>query len=103
MSAKALIEIRDTFKVWIEMREPKRGELAWTVPVEASPEMALDHVICGRDVWSAGEAGFGFRMNFSEADLAFMTEVGMRNIVVHVDYVRTDPQPYNVVAHVKLL
>lgn len=98
-----MIEIQDTLKVWIEMRAPKRGELAWTVPVEASPEMALDHVICGRDVWSAGEAGFGFRMDFSESDLAFMTEIGMRHIVVHVDYVRTEPKPYNVVAHVKLL
>lgn len=31
MSAKAVIEIRDVIRVWIEFRAPKKGELTWTV------------------------------------------------------------------------
>jgi hypothetical protein len=105
VSAKALVELRDVIRVWIEMRAPKKGELTWAVPVEATPEEALDHVIAGRDDWSAGEAGFGYRAfrdvtpEFEEED----KDLHLRNIVVHVDYVRTEPDPHNVFPHIKLL
>lgn len=104
MIIKALIEFSDVIQVWVEMRPPKRGELAWTVPAEATPAEALDHVVCGRDVWSAGEAGFGYRATCDGAELDFLTEVGMRNIVVHVEHVRTEPRlDNNVIPHIRLL
>ena len=103
MSGKAIIEIRDVLNVWIEFRTPKKGELTWAVPIEATPAEALDHVICGRDVWSSGEAGFGFYAAFEETELHYWAEVGMRYIVVHVDYVRSEPALSNALPHVKLL
>jgi len=107
VSAKALIEIRDVIQVWIEFRAPKKGELTWSVPDCASPEEALEHVLVGRDVWSSGEAGFGYRAH-REHTPEFEVEdadedLRVRNIVVHVDYVRTEPQLNNVIPHVKLL
>lgn len=102
MSAKAVVEIRDVIRVWIEMRDPKKGELTWTVPEESTPEQALDHVLAGRDVWSAGEAGFGFRAPY-DYDLDFLTEAGMRNIVVRVEYVRSEPDLSNATSSIKLL
>ena len=42
MSAKALVEVRDTLRVWIEFRAPKKGELTWAVPDSSSPEEALE-------------------------------------------------------------
>ena len=104
MSGKAIIEIRDTLKVWIEFRAPKKVELTWAVPIESTPAQALDHVICGRDVWSSGEAGFGFyAAACGETELDYWAEVGMRYIVVHVDYVRSEPDLSNAFPHVKLL
>ena len=103
MTAKAAIEIRDTIRVWIEMRAPTKGELTWAVPIESTPEQALDHVMIGRDVWSAGEAGFGYHLR-DAADLDFINEeLGMRHIVVHVEHVRTEPELFNAAAHIKLL
>lgn len=108
MSAKAAIEIRDVISVWVEFRAPKKGELCWAVPDCCSPAEALEHVLVGRDVWSAGEAGFGYRaprndtpeFEFEHADDVMLRT---RNIVVHVDYVRTEPALNNVTQHVKLL
>lgn len=108
MSAKAVIEIRDTIHVWIEFRAPKKGELMWSVPANATLEEALDHVVCGRDVWSSGEAGFGYRTHRDVPEFESMDEdddfgdLPTRNIVVHVDHVRTEPHN-SVITHVKLL
>lgn len=107
MSQKALVEIRDVIHVWIEFRAPKKGELTWSVPDCLSPEEALEHVLVGRDVWSSGEAGFGYHA-FRDVTPEFEVEgddvedLRVRNIVVHVDYVRTEP-PLNNIPHVKLL
>jgi len=104
MSARALIEFRDVIRVWIELRAPKKGELTWSVPADASPEEALEHVLVGRDVWTAGEAGFGYRAfrdntpEFEDAD-----EDRCRNIVVHVEWMRAEPALNNVIPHIKLL
>jgi hypothetical protein len=110
VSVKASIEIRDVIHVWIEFRAPKKGELAWTVPADASPEMALEHVLVGRDVWSAGEAGFGFHASRSntpefedEDEDEGYDSLRTRNIVVHVEHVRIEPQLSNVIPHIKLL
>lgn len=101
MSAKAAIEIRDVISVWIEFRAPKKGELTWSVPADATPEEALEQVLAGRDIWSAGETGFGYRafVDMSEFDRLYAS----RNIVVHVEYVRTEPKFTNVISHIRLL
>jgi hypothetical protein len=107
MSIKAAIEIRDVIQVWIEFRAPKKGELMWSVPDCATPEEALEHVLVGRDGWSSGEAGFGYRA-FRDVTPEFEVEdadedLRVRNIVVHVDHVRTEPKLCNVIPYVKLL
>ena len=107
MSAKAAIEIRDVINVWIEFRAPKKGELTWSVPADASLEEALEHVLVGRDVWSAGEAGFGYRA-FRDQTPEFEVDdadedLRSRNIVVHVEYVRSEPNLRNVIPFIKLL
>ncbi len=106
MSTKAIVELRDVIRVWVELRAPKKGELMWCVPAEATPAEALDHVVCGRDVWSTGEAGFGYRapqdMPEIEADDRD-DDLRYRHIVVHVEYVRTEPSLNNVLPHVRLL
>ena len=108
MSAKALVEIRDVIRVWIEFRAPRKGELMWSVPDCATPEEALEHVLVGRDEWSSGEAGFGYRA-FRDVTPEFEVEsaddedLRVRNIVVHVDYVRSEPALSNIIPHVKLL
>lgn len=103
MSAKALFEFRDVIRVWIEFRAPKKGELMWSVPVEASPAEALDHVVCGRDDWSSGEAGFGYRAPADQPAFEGCDDDRVRNIVVHVEWVRSEPRLNNVIPHVKLL
>jgi len=107
VSAKAAIEIRDVIQVWIEFRAPKKGELTWSVPADASPAEALEHVLVGRDVWTAGEAGFGyraFRDNTPEFEIEDADEdLRSRNIVVHVEWMRTEPRLNNVITHIKLL
>lgn len=107
MSAKAAIEIRDVLHVWIEFRAPKKGDLAWAVPADTTPAEALEHVLVGRDVWSAGEAGFGYRAMHDTAEFEEEHEgddiLRTRNIVVHVEYVRTEPRLDNVISHIKLL
>ena len=108
MSAKATIEIRDVIQVWIEFRAPKKGELTWSVPDCITPAEALEHVLVGRDVLSAGEAGFGYRAprdntpEFEDEDEGD-DNLRTRNIVVHVEYVRTEPPLSNVIPHIKLL
>lgn len=108
MTAKAIIEIHDTIRVWVEMRPPKKGELFWTVPIGLSVEHALDAVIAGRDFpglveWDRGTAGFGAIMECSDADLAFLTDDGLQNITVHVEHVRSEPTLGNLGPHIKLL
>jgi len=107
VSTKALVEIRDVIHVWIEFRAPKKGELTWAVPDCLSPAEALEHVIVGREVWSAGEAGFGYltRQDLPEfeTERADGEDLRVRNIVVHVDHVRSEPALSNVIPHVKLL
>lgn len=110
MSVKAAIEIRDVIRVWIEFRAPKKGELTWAVPADASPEMALEHVLVGRDTWAAGEAGFAYRTSrgdtpeFEDEDEhEGYDSMRTRNIVVHVEHVRTEPALNSVVPHIKLL
>ncbi len=107
MSGNALIEIRDVIHVWIEFRAPKKGELMWSVPDCLTPAEALEHVLVGRDVWSAGEAGFGCRAHHDmpefEVEHASDEDLHLRNLVVHVDYVRTEPGLSNIIPYVKLL
>jgi hypothetical protein len=110
VSVKAAIEIRDVIRVWIEFRAPKKGELTWAVPADATPEEALEHVLVGRDVWSTGEAGFGYHATYSntpefedENEDAGYDSLRTRNIVVHVEHVRTEPQLNNVITRIKLL
>jgi hypothetical protein len=104
VSAKALIEIRDVINVWIEFRAPKKGELMWCVPDCLTPAEALEHVLVGRDVWS-GEAGFGYRARHDQPEFEIEggEDLRLRNIVVHVDYVRTEPRLNNAASHIKLL
>ena len=89
-------EVHDVFHVWIELRPPKKGELAWSVPADASPEEALAQVLVERDDdWAAGEAGFGCRTlrdgtpEFEEAEEGEGAQLRVRNIVVHVKRVPT--------------
>jgi len=103
MSAKAVVEIRDVIHVLVEFRAPKKGELMWSVPADSSPAEALDHVVCGRDEWSAGEAGFGHLARADQPEFETYDDERLRNIVVHVTYVRSEPCPSNVFPHVKLL
>jgi hypothetical protein len=108
MTAKALIEIHDTIRVWVEMRPPKKGELFWTVPIGLSVEHALDAVIAGRDFpgrveWERGVAGFGVVMDCEEADLALMIDEGLENITVHVEHARSAPTLGNLQPHIKVL
>lgn len=109
MSAKALVEIRDVIHVLVEFRAPKKGELMWRVPEYLTPAEAVDHVVCGRDVWRVGESGFGFFASRDmpeievEDDDDGLGDLRYRNLVVHVEYVRTEPDPHNVLPHVRLL
>jgi hypothetical protein len=107
VSAKAHIEICDVIHVWIEFRAPKKGELAWAVPDCTTLEEALEHVLVGRDVWSAGEAGFGYRVTRDIPEFEDEREgddiLRTRNFVVHVDYQRTEPRLNNVIPHIKRL
>ena len=104
MSAKALIEIRDVIRVWIEFRAPKQGELTWSVPEQLTPEEALEHVLVGRDVWSSGEAGFGYHaFRAVTPEIEVENDMRVRNIVVHVEHVGTEPPLNNVLPHVKPL
>ena len=64
-------------------------------------------MLVGRDVWTAGEAGFGYRA-FRDVTPEFEVEdadedLRLRNIVVHVEWVRTEPKLNNVITHAKLL
>ena len=109
MSGSALVEIRDVIHVWIEFRAPRKGDLMWSVPDCATPAEALEHVVVGRDAVDAGEFGFGYRTNRDMPEFALVDEgdnlgeLRYRNIVVHVDHVRTEPDLSNVIPHVKLL
>lgn len=107
MSGNAIIEIRDVINVWIEFRAPKKGELMWSVPDCLTPAEALEHVLVGRDVWSSGEAGFGYRTSCDlpefEVERADDEDLRVRNIVVHVEYVRSEPPLNSVIPHIKLL
>lgn len=107
MSARALIEFRDVIQVWIEFRAPKKGELTWSVSANATPEEALEHVVVGRDDWTSGECGFGYRARQDMPEFEMLDsddeDLPTRNIVVHVAHVRTEPQLNNVIPHIKLL
>jgi hypothetical protein len=110
VSAKALVEFRDVVRVWIEFRAPKKGELMWTVPDCSTPAEALEHVVVGRDDWKSGEAGFGYRARGDQPEFELVDEgdgpdnlLRYRNVVVHVEHVRTEPRLNNVIPHVKLL
>jgi hypothetical protein len=107
MSAKALFEFNDVIRVWIEFRAPKKGELMWAVPQNATLEEALDHVITGRSSWAEGEAGFGFKTYNDQPEFETLDadddELLSRNIVVHVEHVRSEPPLNCVIPNVKLL
>jgi hypothetical protein len=107
VSARASIEIRDVIRVWIEFRAPKKSELTWAVPVDAAPEEALEHVLVGRGTWPDGEGGFGYPAPFDllEFDLFDAADPlsRSRNIVVHVEHLRTEPTLNNVIPYIKLL
>ena len=101
MTAKALVEVHDVVHVWIEFRAPKMLELAWTVPADATPAEALEHLLVGRDALTEGKLGYGFIAlddlpEFSAIE--YRDEEGThseptRNIVVHVKRLRTLEHP----------
>jgi hypothetical protein len=108
VSAKALIEIRDVIRVWIEFRAPKKGELMWSVPDCLTPEEALEHVVVGRDYWTCGEAGFGYRARADKPEFEQVDEgadglLRYRNLVIHVEHTHTEPRLDNVIPHIKAL
>ena len=107
MSAKALIEFRDVIRVWIELRAPKKGELMWNVPANATPEEALEHVVVGRDDWTSGECGFGYRAHQDAPEFEMLSaddeDMRTRNIVVRVEWARSEPRLNNILPHIKLL
>lgn len=57
--ARAQVTRTERLIVSIEMRPPKKGELGWTVPMDADAKEALLHVIDGRGAWDEGEYGYG--------------------------------------------
>jgi len=94
MSSRALVEIHDVLRVWIELRPPRKGELTWSVPEGSTPEEALALVLRERGNWACGEAGFGCRafrdgMPEFEDTNEDEDEGRVRNIVVHVEHVQT--------------
>lgn len=109
MSAKAVIEIRDVLRVWIEFRAPKKGDLMWSVPDCLTPAETLEHVVVGRDTVDAGEFGFGYHAHRDMPEFEMVDEgddlgeLRYRHIVVHVDHQRTEPCLNNVIPHIKLL
>jgi hypothetical protein len=103
VSAQALFELHDVIHVRVELRAPKKGDLMWSVPADATIEDALDHVICGRDSWPSGEAGFGYYAQADQPEFETWHDERLRNIVVHVDHVRTEPVSNNIVPYVKRL
>jgi hypothetical protein len=109
VSVKALFEFHDVIRVWIEFRAPRKGELMWSVPDCLTPEEALEHVVVGRDVWTSGEAGFGYRARADQPEFDMLDgdadddDLRTRNVVVHVEWVRSEPRLNNVIPHIKLL
>lgn len=109
MSAKAVIEIRDVVRIWIEFRAPKKGDLMWTVPDCLTPAEALEHVVVGRDTVDAGEFGFGYHAHRDMPEFETIDEgddlgeLRYRHVVVHVDHQRTEPSLSNVLPYIKLL
>lgn len=101
MTAKAFVEVHDVVHVWIEFRAPRFLDLAWTVPADATPEEALEHVLTGRDALTEGKLGYGFIAcddlpEFGQTE--FRDESGARhmptrNIIVHVKYIRAVEHP----------
>lgn len=57
--ARAQVTRAERMLVSVEMRPPKKGELGWTVPLDADVKEALLHVIDGRGAWDEGECGYG--------------------------------------------
>jgi len=82
MTAKAIVHVTEVVTVMVEMRAPKTGELGWSVPKEATPEEALDHVLVGRDEVNCGEYGYGWYATSDHNE--FDPDYDLRDIVVHV-------------------
>jgi len=92
------VDIHDVFRVRVEFRAPKTGELAWIVPASLSPQEILQRLLACRDKlsrWAAmGVAGFGYHTpcdmpEFEMPDpegLSGTTEM-QRNIVIHVEHI----------------
>lgn len=110
----ALVEIRDVVRVWIEFRAPRKGDLMWAVPCDATPAEALDEVLCGRDDHRAGIVGFGYFATHNEPEfddqMSDDPDDWLRNVVVHVEHVATVPsegaptKPWpDLTPHIKLL
>lgn len=57
--ARAQVARADRMVVSVEMRPPKKGELGWTVSLEADAKEALLQVVDGRGTWDEGECGYG--------------------------------------------
>lgn len=49
--------------VSVEMRPPRKGELGWTVSMDADVKEALLQVIDGRGTWDEGECGYGVHVD----------------------------------------
>ena len=57
--ARAQVMRTEHLIVSVEMRPPKKGELGWTVSMDADVKEALLQVIDGRGTWDEGECGYG--------------------------------------------
>jgi hypothetical protein len=57
--ARAQVMRTERMTISVEMRPPKKGELGWTVPLDADVKEALLQVIDGRGEWDEGQCGYG--------------------------------------------
>ena len=57
--ARAQVMRTERLIVSVEMRPPKKGELGWTVSLDADVKEALLQVIDGRGTYDEGEGGYG--------------------------------------------
>lgn len=86
----AVVEVRSTMRVRVEMRPPRAGEVAWCVPVTFTPAQALADVIAAAEseVNTGTPHGYGWltRDNLPDVDLEPDEDgMPMRNITVIVE------------------
>ena len=61
--ARAQVLRTERLIISVEMRPPKKGELGWTVSMDADVHEALMQVLDGRGSWDEGEYGYGVHVD----------------------------------------